>query len=111
MPKSIVLSVVALCAAVAADHPALGGTWVLDPAHSDTSKSKITSETLAIDQAGVGEASETVTEANGEATTSEISCNTAGAPTEVIHLALTQATKLSSHFHAAVTAKDNVTIV
>jgi hypothetical protein len=56
MPKFIVLSVVALCAAVAADHPALGGTWVLDPAHSDTSKSKITSETLAIDQAGVGEA-------------------------------------------------------
>jgi hypothetical protein len=84
MQKYIVVSVFALCAAVAADHPALGGTWVLDPAHSVTSKSKIKSETLAIDQQPESvKLSETVTETNGKATTSEISCNTAGASCKV----------------------------
>jgi hypothetical protein len=36
MQKFLVFSVFALAAAVAADHPALGGTLVLDPAHSLT---------------------------------------------------------------------------
>jgi hypothetical protein len=79
MPKYIVLSVVALCAAVAADHPALSGTWVLDPAHSVVSESKIKSETLSIDQQPESvKLSESVTEINGKANVSEISCNTAG---------------------------------
>jgi hypothetical protein len=64
---------------VAADHPALSGTWVFDPAHSVISESKIKSETLAIDQQPESvKLSESVTETNGKATTSEISCNTAG---------------------------------
>jgi hypothetical protein len=84
MPKYVVLSVFALCAAVGADHPALGGTWVFDPAHSVTSDSKIKAETLAIDQQPESvKLSESVTEANGKATVSEISCNTAGTSCKV----------------------------
>jgi hypothetical protein len=84
MQKYIALTVLALGAAAAADHPALGGTWVLDPAHSVTHESKIASETLAIDQQPESvKLSETVTEANGKAITSEISCNTGGASCKV----------------------------
>jgi len=78
MQKFLVLSMFALGAAVAADHPVLGGTWVLDPAHSAISESKIKSETLAIEQQPESvKLSETVTGTNGKATISEISCNTA----------------------------------
>jgi hypothetical protein len=79
MQKFLVFSVFALAAAVAADHPALGGTLVLDPAHSLTGGSKIESETLAIDQQPESvKISATVTRTNGKTTLSEISCNTAG---------------------------------
>lgn len=79
MRQSILLSVFALAAAVAADHPALGGTWVLDTSHSDTAASKIKSETLSITQQPEAvQLAETVVAANGKQTTSEISCNTAG---------------------------------
>jgi hypothetical protein len=66
MQKFLAFSVFALGAAVAADHPALGGTWVLDPAQSVTGGSKIKSETLAIDQQPESvKISETVTGTNG----------------------------------------------
>ncbi len=79
MHKFLVFSVFALGAAVAADHPVLGGTWVLDPSNSAIAGSKIKSETLAIEQQPESvKLSETVTGTNGKATVSEISCNTAG---------------------------------
>ena len=79
MRKYFLLFILALSAAVAADHPALGGMWVFDPSHSDTGASKIKSETLSINQEPEAvHISETVTAANGKETTSEISCNTAG---------------------------------
>jgi hypothetical protein len=65
--------------AVAADHPAIGGTWVLDSSHSDIGVSKIKSETLSISQQPeTVHLSEIVVAANGKETTSDISCNTAG---------------------------------
>jgi len=79
MRKYISLSILALTASVAADHPALGGMWVLDPSHSDTGKSKIKAETLSINQQPESvQLLETVTAANGKETTSEIACNTGG---------------------------------
>ena len=80
MPKFLVVSVFALCAAaVAADHPVLGGTWVLDPSHCAADLTKIKAETLSIDQQPESvKLAATVTAANGKATTSEIACNTAG---------------------------------
>jgi hypothetical protein len=79
MRKYISLSILALTASVAADHPALGGNWVLDPSHSDTGVSKIKGETLLINQQPEAvQLSETITAANGKETTSEISCSTTG---------------------------------
>jgi hypothetical protein len=78
MRKLALLSIMTLTAAVGADHPALGGTWVLDPARSDTG-GKIKSEMLSIDQqAEAVHLSQTITDANGKETKSEIACNTAG---------------------------------
>jgi hypothetical protein len=79
LPKYIFLSIFALTAAVASDHPALGGTWVLDPSHSDTDISKIRAEKLSISQqAEAVQLAQTITGANGKEIVSQISCNTAG---------------------------------
>jgi hypothetical protein len=79
MLKFIALSVFALSAAVAQDHPSLAGTWVLDPAHSVVNESKIKSQTLTIDQQAESvKLSETTTESGAKPNQSEISCNTAG---------------------------------
>lgn len=78
MRNYIFLSIFALTA-IAADHPSLGGTWTLDPSHSDTAESKIKSETLSISQQPEAiQLTETITAANGKVITSEIACNTAG---------------------------------
>lgn len=79
MRQCLLLFMAALTAAVAADHPAISGMWVLDPSHSDIGASKIKSETLSISQQPEAvRISETVAVVNGKETTSEISCNTAG---------------------------------
>jgi hypothetical protein len=79
MRNYVFLSIFALTAAVAADHPALGGTWVLDASHSDTDASKIKAETLSINQQPESvQLAETITGVNGKETSSEISCNTGG---------------------------------
>lgn len=79
MRTCVLLSFFALTAVMAADHPALGGTWVLNPSQSDGSASKIKSETLSINQQPETIAlAETVTSSNGKETKSQISCNTAG---------------------------------
>jgi hypothetical protein len=79
MRTYVFLSLFALTAALAADHPALGGTWVFDSSQSNAGGSKIKSETLSINQQPETVAlDETVTTPNGKATKSEISCNTAG---------------------------------
>lgn len=92
MRRYFLLFILALAAAVAADHPALGGMWVLDPSHSDMDATKIKSETLSIDQqAEAVHISETVTAPNGKESTSDISCNTAG-----------ETCKIKDHGHADV---------
>ena len=79
MRTYVLLFTLTLTAAVAADHPALGGMWVLDPSHSEIGVSKIKSATLSINQQPEAvDLSETVTGADGKEITSEISCNTAG---------------------------------
>jgi hypothetical protein len=80
MSKYAFLSVFVLTGVMmAADHPALGGAWVLDSAHSEMDATKIKSETLSINQQDETiQLNETVTAANGKETTSAISCNTAG---------------------------------
>jgi hypothetical protein len=79
MRKFVFLSIFALTAGMAADHPVLGGTWVLDASHSDTAISKIKAETLSITQQPESvQLAATVTTDNGKATTSQIACNTAG---------------------------------
>jgi hypothetical protein len=80
MPKYAFLSIFALTGVMmAADHPALGGAWVLDSAHSDMDATKIKSETLSINQQDEAvQLNETVTASNGKETTSAIACNTAG---------------------------------
>jgi hypothetical protein len=80
MPKYALLSIFALTGVMmAANHPALGGAWVLDSAHSDTDATKIKSETLSINQQDEAvQLNQTVTAPNGKETTSVISCNTAG---------------------------------
>ncbi len=78
MRNCLFLSIFALTA-VAADHPPLGGIWVLNPSHSEASDAKIKSETLSINQQPDAiQLTETVVAPNGKETTSEISCNTAG---------------------------------
>lgn len=75
----VFLSLFALTAAMAMNHPAIGGTWVFEPSQSNAGGSKIKSETLSINQQPETVAlSETVTADNGKETKSEISCNTAG---------------------------------
>lgn len=79
MRKYLLLFILTTAAAMAADHPALAGTWVLDASHSDIGVSKIKAETLSVNQQPEAvHMTETVTAANGKETTSDISCNTAG---------------------------------
>jgi hypothetical protein len=79
LPKYIFVSIFALIAAVASDHPALGGTWVLDPSHSDTDVSKIRAEKRSISQqAEAVQLAQTITGANGKEIVSQISCKTGG---------------------------------
>jgi len=79
MRKYVFLPLVAALTAGAADHPAIGGTWVLDASHSDIDGSKIKAETLSINQQPEAvRLSETVTAVSGKQTMSDISCNTAG---------------------------------
>ena len=79
MRKTVCLFVFALLCAAAADHPDLGGTWVLDASHSDTHDPKLKAETLNIDQQPENiKLSESITLDGGKETTSLIACNTAG---------------------------------
>lgn len=79
MRKLFLFSLCTLTAGIAADHPVIGGTWVLDASHSNAVVSKIKAETLSISQQPENvQLESTITGANGKETTSDISCNTAG---------------------------------
>jgi hypothetical protein len=79
MRKFLFLTVCALTAGMASDHPVLDGTWVLDASHSDTAGSRIKSETLSISQQPeTVQLAATITADNGKETKSQISCNTGG---------------------------------